>query len=189
MDANLSNRKMVWITYVPPEQETKPDTMFGESGDVDGYRIKLYRPFEPAPTVEVRNLFRKIYGEPQDCGEPNPYVAEFTRIRGRLMPVCGNGKDSKKIYGTVDFRYWPTLKLGYIENAQVNPEVRRKGLGSKLIVFAMNYLRNMGSEKIYAYAASRAEKALKCLVVSALPLQLPTTQKNAGFAGSIPVDL
>jgi len=155
MDANLSNRKMVWITYVPPEQETKPDTMFGESVDIDGYRIKLYRPFEPAPTVEVRNLFRKIYGEPQDCGEPNPYVAEFTRIRGRIMSVCGNGKDSKKIYGTVDFRYWPTLKLGYIENAQVNPEVRRKGLGSKLIVFAMSYLRNMGSEKIYAYAASR----------------------------------
>lgn len=125
-----------------------------DSVDVEEYRIEITGISGLGPTVEVRSLFRRLYGEPQECGTPNPYVAKCKRLRARLIPRFEGSQGSNYVVGSVDYRYWPCLKLGYIEDAHVSSEIRRRGLGVKLINFAVNYMRRKGSHHIYAFAVN-----------------------------------
>jgi len=125
-----------------------------DSVDMAEYRIEITGITGPGPTVEVRSLFRRLYGEPQECGTTNPYVAEYRRLRVRLVPRFKSNQGYSYVVGSVDYRYWPCLKLGYIENARVSSEIRRRGLGVKLINFAVNYMHRQGSHHIYAFAVN-----------------------------------
>ena len=119
------------------------------------YRIEVARISEPGPTVEVHNLFHRLYSEPQERGTTsNPYVAKYRRLRAKVLPRFRGSQDDNCVAGSVEYRYWPSLKLGYIENAYVSAEIRRKGLGVKLINFAVNYMRRKGSHRIYAFAVN-----------------------------------
>jgi len=122
--------------------------------DLVEYRIEVTRISEPGPTVEVRSLFNKLYSESQEGETLNPYLAKYQRLRARVLTHSKGSQGGNCVAGSVEYRYWPCLKLGYIENARVSPEMRRKGLGVKLINFAVNYMRREGSLHIYAFAVN-----------------------------------
>jgi len=67
-------------------QEDHPEEPLGEPIDVGKYRIKVTGLSELGPTVEVNRLFHRLYGAPQECGVPNPYVAKYRRFRARASP-------------------------------------------------------------------------------------------------------
>ncbi len=125
-----------------------------DSVDLGKYRIEVTRISEPGPTIEVHSLFRRLYSEPQEHGETNPYVAKYRRLRAKVLPRFRGSQGDNCVAGSVEYRYWPSLKLGYIENAYVSAEIRRKGLGVKLINFAVSYMRRKGSHRIYAFAVN-----------------------------------
>lgn len=125
-----------------------------DSVDLAEYRIEITRISEMGPTVEIRNLFHRLYSEPQERRTANPYVAEYRRLRARALLHSGGNQSGNCVAGSVEYRYWPCLKLGYIENVHVSPEMRRRGLGVKLINFAVNYMRRKGSHRIYAFAVN-----------------------------------
>jgi len=131
-----------------------PEPQKEGSVDLEEYRIEVTRISEPGPTVEVRSLFNKLYNEPQEPGTTNPYVAKYRRLRARVLPRSRGGQSDNCVAGSVEYRYWPCLKLGYIENARVSPEIRQRGLGVKLINFAVNHMRREGSHHIYAFAVN-----------------------------------
>ena len=122
--------------------------------NMEGYCVKVSGLFESGPAVEVHNLFRRLYGEPQECGPPNPYVAKYRRLRASVIPHLENSQDYDYTTGSIEYRYWPDLKLSYIENVYVSAEMRRKGFGVKLINFAVNYLRHQGSQRIYGFSVN-----------------------------------
>ena len=122
--------------------------------DVEEYRIEVTRVSEPGPVIEVRNLFRRLYGEPDECGTLNPYIARCRRLRGSALPDSKNSQEYGYVTGTVDYRYWPSLKLGYIENVQVGSNMRRRGLGLKLVDFALDYVRSRGIQRVYSFAVN-----------------------------------
>ena len=124
------------------------------SVDLGEYRIEVTRTSAPGPIVEVRNLFNKLYSEPQERRRASPYTTEYQRLRARALSGSGDSQDANYIAGIVEYRYWPGLKLGYIENVRVSSEMRRQGLGVKLIDFAVNYMHREGSHRIYAFAVS-----------------------------------
>jgi len=125
-----------------------------DSVDLEEYRIEVTRISEPGPTVEVHNLFNKLYSEPPERGTTKPYVAKYQRVRARVLAHSKDSQGDNCVAGNVEYRYWPCLKLGYIENACVSPEMRRRGFGVKLINFAVNYMRREGSHHIYAFAVN-----------------------------------
>ena len=125
-----------------------------DSMDLGEYRIEVTRISEPGPTVEVHNLFHRLYSEPQERGTANPYVAKYRRLRARALLRFGGNQGDNCVAGSVEYKYWPSLKLGYIENVQVSSEMRRRGIGAKLIEFAVNYMRRKGSHRIYAFAVN-----------------------------------
>jgi len=131
-----------------------PEPQREGSVDLGEYRIEVARISEPGPTVEVHNLFHRLYSEPQERGTTNPYVAKYQRLRARILPRSKGSQGDSFVAGSVEYRYWPCLDLGYIENARVSPEMRRRGLGVKLINFAVNYMRRKGNHRIYAFAVS-----------------------------------
>ncbi len=99
----------------------------------------------PAPLVEARRLLERLYGEPPAPGRPNPHLAPVFRLRATT-------RDGQS--GSVDIRHWPDLGLGYIESVRVSPSNRRRGLGDRLIRFALDYLHRHGCRQAYAYAAT-----------------------------------
>jgi len=109
---------------------------------------------EPGPVIEVRELLCRLYGKPDEVGPQNPYVAIYRRLRGSVLPQPGDSQAHSHAIGTVDYRYWPSLKLGYIENVKIRSNMRRKGLGLKLAKFALDYLRNRGMQRIYSLAVN-----------------------------------
>ena len=125
-----------------------------DSVDLGEYRIEVTRISEPGPIVEVHNLFHRLYSEPQERGTANPYVAKYRRLRARVLLRFGGSQGDNCVAGSVEYRYWSCLKLGYIENVHVSSEMRRRGLGVKLINFAVNYMRRKGSHRIYAFAVN-----------------------------------
>ena len=126
-----------------------------DSVDLGEYRIEVTRISEPGPTVEVHNLFHRLYSGPQERGTTsNPYVAKCKRLRAKVLLRSRGSQDDNCVAGSVEYRYWPSLELGYIENAYVTAEIRRKGFGVKLINFAINYMRRKGSHCIYAFAVN-----------------------------------
>jgi len=104
---------------------------------------------EPGPAVEARELLRRLYGEPQQCGEQSPYLAGHARFQVTLP-----GEREKTEGGGVEYRYWPDLRLGYIENVQVTPGLRRRGVGVRLIRFALEHLRRLGADSVHAFTVS-----------------------------------
>lgn len=145
---------MMWQSHLPSPQRDVPDESREEVVDIGSCRIGLRALNEIGPTVEVNNLFRKLYGHPHECKTFNPYIAEFRRFRARILTYYSGNQNGNGIAGSVDYRYWPSLKLGYIENAYVTAEVRRHGLGVKLISFATNDLRGKGSYRVYAFSTN-----------------------------------
>ena len=148
-------RNLEWPAYGPPRKEDK--LAGGEEGldDVEEFIIKVNSVSESGPVIEVRNLFRRLYGEPDECDTPNPYIARYIRLRGSAFPESKDSQKYRYVTGTVDFRYWPSLKLGYIENVQVGSNMRRKGLGNKLVSFAFDYMRSKGIQRTYSFAVNQ----------------------------------
>jgi N-acetylglutamate synthase-like GNAT family acetyltransferase len=105
-------------------------------------------------SIEVRDLLHRLYGETDTRGTSNPYVAKYTRLRANALPESRDSQEYGHVVGTVDYRYWPSLKLGYIENVRVSPNIRRKGLGIKLVDFALDYMRSSGIRRIYSFAVN-----------------------------------
>jgi GNAT superfamily N-acetyltransferase len=118
------------------------------------YRIEVTGLSELGPTVEVNRLFHRLYGAPQECGVPNPYVAKYRRFRARASPRLKDSQNYNHTTGIIDYRYWPDLKLAYIEDAHVISNMRHKGLGVRLMNFAVTYLRQLGSQYIYAFSVN-----------------------------------
>ena len=88
-------RNMEWPAYGPPLQEDNLDDHQTGLEDTEEYRIEATRVSEPGSAVEVRSLFRRLYGEPGECSTLNPYVAKYVRLRGSALP---HSKDSQE-YG------------------------------------------------------------------------------------------
>jgi len=117
--------------------------------------IALSRISEPGPVVEVRILFRRLYGEPGKYDAPNPYVATCERQRGSALVNAKADREHSPVGGIIDYRYWHSLELGYIENVQVGSEMRRQGLGAKLIDFAVDHMCGKDVRRVYSFAASQ----------------------------------
>ena len=150
-------RNMEWPAYGPPLQDDNLDDHQPELEDTEDtkeYRIEVTRVSEPGSAVEVRSLFRGLYGEPGQCSALNPYVAKYRRLRGSALPNSTDGQKHGYVIGTVDYRYWLSLKMGYIENVRVSTRMRQKGLGVKLTNFAIDCMRRKGVQRIYSFAVN-----------------------------------
>jgi len=166
-------RNMTWPAYGPPQQEDELEVRKETVDDIKEFRIEVSKVSEPGPVVEVRELLRRLYGEVDECGTPNPYIAKYTRLKGSAVPESENGQENPPVVGVSEYRYWPSLKLGYIENVRVSSSMRRKGLGVKLVDFTVDYVRNKGVQRIYSFAVNRG--GFKLL-------------KSAGFTPETPDD-
>jgi len=144
---------MNWPAYGPPLEEDNLDEYQQGVEDPDTYRIEVTKVSEPGPVIETRDLLRRLYGEPNG-GPRNPYIARYTRLKASAMPKSGDNADYGYVVGTAEYRYWPSLKLGYIEHVRVSSSVRRKGLGVKLVDFALDYMRGKGIKHIYSFAVN-----------------------------------
>jgi len=147
-------RDMEWPAYGPPLQEDNLEGCQEGLADSEAFRIEVTRVSEPGPVVETRDLLRRLYGDPDGRGTRNPYVARYTRLRASALPESGDNQEYGYVAGTADYRYWPSLKLGYIENVRVSSAMRRKGLGLKLVAFALDYMRSKGIQRIYSFAVN-----------------------------------
>ena len=145
---------MEWPAYGPPRQEDDLEGNHEGLADVKEYRIEVTKASEPDPVVEVRDLLHRLYGEIDRNSKPNPFVARYRRLRGSAIPDSGDNHDSDQFLGLVDYRYWSSLKLGYIENVRVSSSMRRKGLGRKLVEFAVDYMHDKGIQRIYSFAVN-----------------------------------
>lgn len=147
-------RHMEWPAYGPPLQDDDLDDYQIGLEDVEGCTIKVTPVSEPGSLVEVRHLFRRLYGEPGERGTLNPYVAKCRRLRGSALLNPKDSQEHSYATGLIDYRYWPSLKLGYIENVRVSRRMRRKGLGVKLINFAIDHMRSKDVQRIYSFAVN-----------------------------------
>jgi GNAT superfamily N-acetyltransferase len=145
---------MGWPAYGPPRQEDDLEGSGKGPARVEEYSIEVTGVSEPGPVIEVRDLLYRLYGKPNEVSTQNPYVASYTRLRGSAIPKSRDSQAQGHVTGTVDYGYWPSLKLGYIENVRVRPDMRRKGLGLKLVDFALDYLRSRGIRRIYSFAVN-----------------------------------
>jgi len=163
---------MTWLDRLPPLQESSPEVLPDDLAVAREYGMEVAAAPETGPTVETRQLLRRLYGEPQDCDEPNPYLAGYTRFRAKLHPAAG--ASPADVHGSIDYRHWPDLKLGYIENVHVGPDMRRRGVGVRLLGFAVEHLRRRGSRSIHAFTVNSQGFGLFT---------------SAGFAAGPPEDL
>jgi len=145
----------IWRGHFPTLwQEDHSEESLGDPVDVGEYRIKVTGLSELGPAVEVNRLFHKLYGGPQECGTPNPYVAKYRRFRARALLHSKSSQNYDHTTGIIDYRYWTDLKLAYIEDAHVISDMRHKGLGVSLMNFVVSYLRHQGSQHIYAFSVN-----------------------------------
>lgn len=138
--------------HPPALHEKSPEVHPEDLAAAQEYGLEVGAAPEPGPAVEVRELLRQLYGEPQSCGSPNPYLARYSRFRAKSRPKVGTSLDDPG--GGIEYRCWPDLKLGYIESIHVGPETRRRGLGVRLVRFAIEHLRRRGSRSIYAFTVN-----------------------------------
>ncbi len=114
------------------------------------------------PAVEPRDLLLRLYGRPQDNGRSNPHLAPYRRLRASLRPELASGSEQAETadpspdrdVGSIEYRHWPSLQLGYLETIQVSTEVRRQGVGIKLVDFAVEHLARLGCQCVYAFIVS-----------------------------------
>ena len=147
-------RNMNWPAYGPPLAEDNLEGCQEGLADIETYRIEVTRVSEPGPVVETRDLLRRLFGEPDGRGARNPYVARYTRLRASALPESGDGREYGYVVGTADYRYWPSLKLGYIEHVRVSSSVRGRGLGVRLVDCALQCMRGKGIQRIYSFAVN-----------------------------------
>jgi GNAT superfamily N-acetyltransferase len=164
-------RDMGWPAYGAPGQKQDADSQLEDVSDGEETEIVVTSLSEPAPIVEIRDLFRKLYGEPDECRTPSPYLAVYYRFRGMVRTRIKNGQPAD--LGIADFGYWRSLKLGYIESVKVRPNIRGKGIGIKLVNIVLNYLQDCGIQRCYSFAVNPEGYRLL---------------KNSGFTPATPDD-
>lgn len=142
-----------WPAYGPPHSEDPLKDNPEIPVDMQSFRIELKIVSDPGSVIEVRDLFRRLYGEPGPKIHPNPYIASYTRLKGDALGKSANGSDDQVI-GTVDYRYWLSLSLGYIESVRVSPTIRRRRLGVKLVNYALEHMRSLGIGRVYSFAVN-----------------------------------
>jgi GNAT superfamily N-acetyltransferase len=147
-------RDMRWPDYGLPRQEDDIEGCREGPTYVEEYRIEVTEVFEPGPVIEIRDLLCRLYGKPDEVGTQNPYVAGYRRLRGSAVPQSRDSQAHSHVIGTVDYGYWPSLNLGYIESVRIRLDMRRKGLGLKLVNFALDYLRSRRIQRIYSLAVN-----------------------------------
>lgn len=145
---------MGWPDYRLPRQEDDLEGSREGPTDVEEYWIEVTEVSEPGPVIEIRDLLCRLYGKPDEVGTQNPYVASYRRLRGSAVPRSRHSQAHSQVIGTVDYGYWPSLNLGYIESVRVRSDMRRKRLGLKLVDFALDYLRSRRIRRIYALAVN-----------------------------------
>lgn len=150
----MLGREIGWPDYGVPPQEDDLEVYREGQIHAEECRIEVTRFSEPGPVIEVRELLCRLYGKPDEVGARNPYVAVYRRLRGSALPQPGDSQAHSYVIGTVDYGYWPSLKLGYIENVRIRSDMRRKGLGLKLVDFALDYLRSRRMRRIYSLAVN-----------------------------------
>ncbi|HEY90389.1 MAG TPA: GNAT family N-acetyltransferase [Dehalococcoidia bacterium] len=116
------------------------------------HEIEVTVPVDPGPNVETRKLFRRLYGIPQDYDTASPFLATFTRYRSKLRPAALTSP--RHVNGSIEYRYWPDLKLGYIDNVFIGSNMRRQGFGVRLVKFATDHLRRKGSRTVFAFTVN-----------------------------------
>jgi ribosomal protein S18 acetylase RimI-like enzyme len=146
---------MYWLHPLPPHEEATPELLPEDMAVAREYGVDISVASEPAPAVEARELFRRLYGEPQDCGQPNPYLAACCRLRAKARSKPGDGQRRGEVVGSIEYRCWPSLGLGYIGSVHVSSQMRRRGLGVRLVSFAVEHMRRRGAGSIYAFTVSR----------------------------------
>jgi len=116
-------REIGWPDYGLPKQEDDLEACREGPIHVEECRIEVTGLPEPGPVIEVRDLLCRLYGRPDEVGARNPYVAVYKRLRGCALQQSGDSKAHNYVIGIVDYGYWPSLTLGYIEySLAVNPE-------------------------------------------------------------------
>ncbi|MDD4876823.1 MAG: GNAT family N-acetyltransferase [Dehalococcoidales bacterium] len=146
----------MWRDYFAGlQREYRSDEYQEGVADYEGYKIEVTRTWEPGPFVEIRILFNKLYGDPGKYEEMNPHRTESIRLRAKTVMQNEENRDYDYVVGTSTYKYWPSLNLGYIESAVVNPKMRKKGIGITLINFIIEYLRSKGCQRIYSFAVNR----------------------------------
>lgn len=129
---------------------------------------------QPGPTVEVRDLFRRLYGAPGRSPQP----ANCIRLRAKAHGAAGTSAGDS-VDGSIEFRYWPHLGLGYVESVHVNGGMRRGGLGRRLLDFAVELMASKGVGRSEACVAdNEAAGGVHAFIVSPEGLRLFTA---AGF--------
>ncbi len=113
--------------------------------------FELAEAIEPGPTVEVRNLFRRLYGALEETCRTGQEPADCVRLRAKARGVTG---DEDEVAGSIEFRYWPVLGIGYVETVHVAAAMRRRGLGIRLLDFAVTLVRRKGSGSVHAFIVS-----------------------------------
>jgi len=147
-------REIGWPDYGLPKQEDDLEACREGPIHVEECRIEVTGLPEPGPVIEVRDLLCRLYGRPDEVGARNPYVAVYKRLRGCALQQSGDSKAHNYVIGIVDYGYWPSLTLGYIENVRIHPDMRQKGLGLRLVDFALDYLRSKGVQRVYSLAVN-----------------------------------
>jgi len=148
-------RKMGWPAYGTPPRDDGLEKAHGSPPVVEDYHIDVAEVSESGSVVEIRDLLCRLYGTPEQCSEPNPYLATYMRLRGTALPRNAEGKPQDTAIGTVDFGYWPTLNLGYIESVRVRTDVRKRGVGLALLNFGVDYMQRRKMARIYSFAVNR----------------------------------
>jgi GNAT superfamily N-acetyltransferase len=149
---------MGWPAYGLPRREDDLEPCLEDPTSVEQYRIDVIEVSEPGPVVEIRDLLCRLYGKPDEVGAQNAYLATYKRLRGIAVPQSDQAH--KHVIGTVEYGYWPSLKLGYIETVRVRSDMRRKGFGLKLVDFAVDYMRGRKIQRLYSFAINIEGNAL-----------------------------
>ncbi len=145
-------RDMTWPAYGAQEQE---DELEGSEGppNTEDCALETTEVSDPGSLVERRDLLCRLYGPPEQAGEPNPHVATYRRLKATAQ-LSSENKATDVVLGVADFGYWPVLGLGYIESVRVRADMRKKGLGQKLLKFAVGCMHNKGVRRIYSFAVN-----------------------------------
>lgn len=142
---------MYWLEPAPRYREGDPDVSAEDLARARARGLSIEEIPGPGPQLEASQLLRRLYGDPADCEPPRPHVAGYRRLRAE--PCCAATLE-QDAPGRVEFRHWPSLGLGYIEDVRVNDESRRQGLGARLLSFAVEHLRARGSRRVFAFTTS-----------------------------------
>ena len=151
-------RDMGWPAYGLPRREDDLEPCLEDATNVEQYRIDVIEVSEPGPVIETRDLLCRLYGKPDEIGPQSPYLATYERLRGIAAPQSDQAH--RHVIGTVEYGYWPSLNLGYIETVRVRLDMRRKGFGLKLVDFAVDYMRGRKIQRVYSFAVNIEGNAL-----------------------------